>query len=206
MNQALRQRILGLLVLVALASVVLPLILDFGGDTQIDTRSQLPPAPRIQPTPLPEPASTEPQAPAAPTPAASDSPDEPQLFQLAPGRDAADAGAAATDASATDASSPSTPDVSAQSIPEEPGLDAEGLPASWVLQAGAFQDKINADELRGRLLKGGHRAFVQTSTVGGKATHRVFVGPKMTREALVAEQAVLQRKFGVKTMIVPFVP
>ena len=98
MNQALRQRILGLLVLVALASVVLPLVLDFGGDTQIDTRSQLPPAPTIQPTPLPGPASTEPQAPAAPTPAASDSPDEPQLFQLAPGRDAADAGAAATDA------------------------------------------------------------------------------------------------------------
>jgi hypothetical protein len=28
----------------------------------------------------------------------------------------------------------------------------------------------------------------------------------MTREALVAEQAALQRKFGVKTMIVPFVP
>jgi DedD protein len=75
-----------------------------------------------------------------------------------------------------------------------------------VLQAGAFQDKTNAEELRDRLLKGGHRAFVQTSTAGGKATHRVFVGPKMTREALVAEQAALQRKFGVKTMIVPFVP
>lgn len=204
MNQALRQRILGLLVLVALASVVLPLVLDFGGDTQIDTRSQLPPAPRIQPTPLPEPASTEPQAPAAPTPAASGSPGEPQLFQLAPGGGAADA--AATGSSATGATSPSTTDVSAKSIPEEPGLDAEGLPASWVLQAGAFQDKINAEELRGRLLKGGHRAFVQTSTAGGKATHRVFVGPKMTREALVAEQAALQRKFGVKTMIVPFVP
>ena len=209
MNPALRQRILGLLVLVALASVVLPLVLDFGGDTKIDTGSHLPPAPTIQPTPLPESASTEPQAPAAPTSGTSGSPGEPQLFQLAP--DAGAAGASGTGSSAAGATSPSTTDVSAKSIPEksipeEPGLDAKGLPASWVLQAGAFQDKINAEELRDRLLKGGHRAFVQTSTVGGKATHRVFVGPKMTREALVAEQAALQRKFGVKTMIVPFVP
>jgi DedD protein len=204
MNQALRQRILGLLVLVALASVLLPLVLDFGGDTKIDTGSHLPPAPTIQPTPLPESASTEPQAPAEPTSEASGSPGEPQLFQLAPGEGAE--GASATGSSATGATSPSTTDVSAKSIPEEPGLDATGLPASWVLQAGAFQDKANAEELRDRLLKGGHRAFVQTSTAGVKATHRVFVGPKMTREALVAEQTALQRKFGVKTMIVPFVP
>lgn len=204
MNQALRQRILGLLVLVALASVVLPLVLDFGGDTKIDTGSHLPPAPTIQPTPLPESASTEPQAPTEPTSGASGAPGGPQLFQLAPGEGAE--GVSAAGSSATGATSPSATELSAKSIPEEPGLDAKGLPASWVLQAGAFQDKINAEELRDRLLKGGHRAFVQTSTAGGKATHRVFVGPKMTREALVAEQAALQRKFGVKTMIVPFVP
>ncbi|TAL10386.1 MAG: SPOR domain-containing protein [Porticoccaceae bacterium] len=203
MNPALRQRILGLLVLVALASVVLPLVLDFGGEARIDTHSRLPPAPDIQPTPLPEPTVVEPQAPGSTTPPAS-SPAvdaQPQLFQLAP-PDAATgtstAGTSSTGASATG--------IAAKSIPEEPGLDAKGLPASWVLQAGAFQDKINAQELRDRLLKGGHRAFVQTSTAGGKATHRVFVGPRMTREQLVAEQTELQRKFGVKTMIVPFVP
>lgn len=204
MNQALRQRILGLLVLVALASVVLPLVLDFGGDSKIDTRSHIPPAPRIQPNPLPEPASTEPQTSAAPTSAASDAPVGAPLFQLAPG-DGAAAGSA-TGASATSATSPSATEVSAKSLPEEPALDAKGLPAAWVLQAGAFQDRANAEELRDRLLKGGHRAFVQTSTAGGKATHRVFVGPKMTRDQLVAEQGLLQRKFGVKTMIVPFAP
>ena len=209
MNQALRQRILGLLVLVALASVMLPLVLDFGGNTKIDTRSRIPPAPTIQPTPLPESAPAEPQAPAAPTSAASGSSGEPQLFQLAP--DDGAAGASTTGSPATGATSPSTTDGSAKSIPEksipeEPGLDAKGLPASWVLQAGAFQDKANAEELRDRLLQGGHRAFVQSSTVGGRTTHRVFVGPKMTREQLVAEQTALQRKFGVKTMVVPFAP
>ena len=86
MNPALRQRILGLLVLVALASVVLPLVLDFGGEARIDTHSRLPPAPDIQPTPLPEPTVVEPQAPGSTTPPAS-SPAvdaQPQLFQLAP--------------------------------------------------------------------------------------------------------------------------
>lgn len=206
MNQALRQRILGLLVLVALASVVLPLVLDFGGNTKIDTRSRIPPAPTILPNPLPESAPAEPQAPAAPPSEGSGSPAglQQKLFQLAP--DDGAAGASSTGSSVTGATSPSATDASAKSIPEEPGLDAKGLPASWVLQAGAFQDKVNAEELRDRLLKGGHRAFVQTSTAGGKATYRVFVGPKMMREQLVAEQKVLQRKFGVKTMIVPFVP
>ncbi|MFZ2207282.1 MAG: SPOR domain-containing protein [Porticoccaceae bacterium] len=203
MNPALRQRILGLLVLVALASVVLPLVLDFGGEARIDTQSRLPPAPDIQPTPLPEPTAVEPQTPESTNPPASrpaiDA--QPQPFELAP----TDAATGTSTAGALSTGAPAT-GIAAKSLPEEPGLDAKGLPASWVLQAGAFQDKINAQELRDRLLKGGHRAFVQTSTAGGKATHRVFVGPKMTREQLVAEQTELQRKFGVKTMIVPFVP
>lgn len=203
MNPALRQRILGLLVLVALASVVLPVVLDFGDETRIDTQSRLPPAPDIQPTPLPEPTVVEPQASGSETPPASSPVDDAQLqlFQLAPSDAATDTSTAGTSSTGASASG-----IAAKSIPEEPGLDAKGLPASWVLQAGAFQDKINAQELRDRLLKGGHRAFVRTSTAGGKATHRVFVGPKMTREQLVAEQTELQRKFGVKTMIVPFVP
>jgi DedD protein len=203
MNPALRQRVLGLLVLVALASVVLPLVLDFGGEVRIDTQSRLPPTPDIQPTPLPEPKVVEPQASGSTTPPASSPVDDAQLqlFQLAP-PDAA----TATSTAGTSSTGASATGIAAKSIPEEPGLDAKGLPASWVLQAGAFQDKINAQELRDRLLKGGHRAFVRTSTADGKATHRVFVGPRMTREQLVAEQTELQRKFGVKTMIVPFVP
>ena len=203
MNPALRQRILGLLVLVALASVVLPLVLDFGGEARIDTQSRIPPAPEIQPTPLPEPTAGAPQTPepAAPPTSSPSADGQPQLFQLAP-TDAAP-GTSAPGFSSTGIASNG---IAPKSIPEEPGLDAKGLPASWVLQAGAFQDKINAQELRDRLLKGGHRAFVQTSTAGGKATFRVFVGPKMTWEQLVAEQKELQRKFGVKTMIVPFAP
>lgn len=203
MNPALRQRILGLLVLVALASVVLPLVLDFGGEARIDTQSRIPPAPEIQPTPLPKPTADASQAPGPTTPAASSPPDDeqPQLFQLAP----ADA-APGTSAPGFSSTGIASTGIAPKSIPEEPGLDAKGLPASWVLQAGAFQDKINAQELRDRLLKGGHRAFVQASTAGGKATYRVFVGPRMTREQLIAEQTQLQRKFGVKTMIVPFAP
>lgn len=199
MNQALRQRVLGLLVLVALASVMLPLVLDFGGHSPIDTRSRIPPAPEIAPHPVLDAGAAAPQAPVATAPADQ----EGQLFQLAPG----EGGAAGTPAAGTPApAAGAAKGLPAKSLPEEPHLDAKGLPASWVLQAGAFQDKANAEELRDRLLKDGHHAFVQSSGAGGKATYRVFVGPKMTREQLVAEQTVLQRKFGVKTMIVPFAP
>lgn len=54
MNQVMRQRLLGILVLLALASILLPLLLDFRPGREVDTRPQLPPAPEIRPTPLPQ--------------------------------------------------------------------------------------------------------------------------------------------------------
>jgi len=49
-----RQRALGILVLVALASILLPLLLDFRTGYQVDPSPTLPPAPDIQPKPLPQ--------------------------------------------------------------------------------------------------------------------------------------------------------
>lgn len=177
MNQAMRQRLLGILVLVALASILLPLLLDFRSGYPVDTGSRIPPPPEIPPQPLPQL-----EAP-APTPEDDQSAAPPQqLFQLpeaAPG---------------------------AAALPGEPGLDDQGLPRAWVLQLGAFQEERNALELRDRLVAAGHRAFVQRSAAGEPIAYRVFVGPKMTRDQLSAAQRELEREFKVKPLVVPFAP
>jgi len=49
MNDVMRQRLLGILVLVALASILLPLLLDFDTEETVDTQTRLPPAPEIRP-------------------------------------------------------------------------------------------------------------------------------------------------------------
>ena len=54
MNDVMRQRLLGILVLVALASILLPLLLDFDTEETVDTQTRLPPAPEIRPQSLPQ--------------------------------------------------------------------------------------------------------------------------------------------------------
>lgn len=184
MNQGLRQRLLGILVLVALASILLPLLLDFRTGHPVDTSPRIPPPPDIQPAPLPQLDSAPAAAPTA-TPEPAAAPEPP--FQL-PEADAPEAA------------------VEPAELPEEPQLDERGQPAAWVLQLGAFQEEKNALELRDRLLAGGHRAFVQRSPAGKPIAYRVFVGPKLTREQLVGEQRELERKFRVKPLVVPFTP
>jgi len=185
MNQGLQQRLLGILVLVALASVLLPLLLDFRNGYEVDTDARIPPPPDIRPAPLPQLDPPPDSAPAPAAPAADAAPQPP--FQL-------------PDAEAREEV------VEPAQLPAEPGLDQRGLPGAWVLQLGAFQQEKNALELRDRLLAGGHRAFVQRSGAGEPIAYRVFVGPKLTRDQLVAEQRELERKFRVKPLVVPFTP
>ncbi len=252
MNQAMRQRLLGILVLVALASILMPLLLDFRAGEQVDTRTQLPPSPQIQPVPLPSleqpaaqttaeelppataaapqesgsvaagamdaPAAAEPvELPpvvAAPPPViAGHRPEAPAKAQEAPAK-AQEVPAKPQKAPVQSKTAPfELPEAdprSAQSrtsaVPKEPGLDAQGMPRAWVLQLGVFAQEKNALDLRNRLQAGGHRAFVQAAKAGQPRAYRVFVGPKMTRAQLFAEQRELERKFKIKPMVVPFAP
>lgn len=236
MNQAMRQRLLGILVLVALASILMPLLLDFRPGGEVDTRPQMPPAPEISPTPLPQldrpiaqtpaeevaPAGTEtPQvtgttaagsvdAPAAAEQPPQEAPAQPQMTSAQPQKAPPQPQKAPPPSKAAPFELPGADPRSAQShtsaVPREPGLDAKGMPRAWVLQLGVFTQEQNANDLRNRLVAGGHRAFVQASTAGQPRVYRVFVGPKTTRAQLFAEQRELERKFKIKPMVVPFAP
>lgn len=237
MNDVMRQRLLGILVLVALASILLPLLLDFDTGEAVDTRSRLPPAPEIRPPSLPRlgesepgldepgesPEAMEPAAPvAAGNPIAVVEPMEKSREKVAEPSPSAPPASRQVEGSSQvkpDAPKPAAkpaapfalpePDPArsdASSVPQAPPLDAQGMPRAWVLQMGAFGERKNALELRDRLIAAGHRAFVPPARPGQQPPHRVFVGPKSTREQLVAEQRELERKFGIKPMVVPFVP
>ena len=66
MNENLKQRIVGALVLVALAVIFVPLLFDFSGQRELDTTSQIPPRPDIQPVKVAEPVRPENIIPAKP--------------------------------------------------------------------------------------------------------------------------------------------
>ena len=234
MNQAMRQRVLGVLVLLALASVLLPLLLDFRTGYQVDPGPTISPAPDIQPQPLPQfdsapaPSDADAEAAASPEPPAASLPDTQDTHVEPSPAPTVAAEPAAPPIPPTAKPQPEPvaqtppkprappfelPQPDAQpaksgvaAVPREPGLDARGMPRAWVLQLGVFTQEKNALDLRNRLLAAGHRAFVQPAKAGQPRVYRVFVGPKMTRDQLAAEQRELERKFKIKPMVVPFAP
>ncbi|PCJ92004.1 MAG: hypothetical protein COA46_05505 [Porticoccaceae bacterium] len=54
-TESLKQRIVGAVVLIALAIVIIPLVFDFSGQRQVDTSSKIPPMPDIKPVIVAEP-------------------------------------------------------------------------------------------------------------------------------------------------------
>lgn len=58
-SENLKQRIVGALVLIALAVIIIPLTFDFSGSREVDTQSKIPPRPEIKPVTVPEPIRPE---------------------------------------------------------------------------------------------------------------------------------------------------
>lgn len=81
---------------------------------------------------------------------------------------------------------------------------ALGTPSGWVVQLGSFAKQSNAVTLRDRLRAMGYGAFVKpvATTAGMRA--RVYVGPELPKE----EASQLSRKLGVEVklrgLVVPF--
>lgn len=66
MSESLKQRIVGAIVLVALAIIIIPLVFDFSGERQVDVSSQIPEMPEIEPVVVAEPVRPENITPAKP--------------------------------------------------------------------------------------------------------------------------------------------
>lgn len=63
------------------------------------------------------------------------------------------------------------------------GKDKPSSPSGWVIQVGSFSDKSNADSTLERLRKAGYDSFMQEIKVGDKVLYRVRVGPEAERES-----------------------
>jgi DedD protein len=179
LNPAMKQRLVGTLVLGSLALIVIPLMLDGEGVERPPLSGSIPPAPVFDTTPLPEPERPEiladtftntaidTVAPAAAASALSDPPAEPETAEVEP---------AVVEPPAATVAVASTPEPPAQSI-SEPALDPAGLPETWVVRVGVFGEKANAERLAARLVADDYKAFVRPVGISSG----VFVGPMATQ-------------------------
>ncbi len=196
MDRALKERIIGAVVLVIFAVLVVPVFLDGppgegevvsepvllpGQDAQ-KTQTVVLNSDRTQPVPV---VNTPAESPAQPAVVVETAKPETQpSSEPAPAREAP---APATKAAAEPAKE------------AQPAASATGM---WAVQLGSFSNKENAEKLAADLRKQGYAAFLSQLDTPGGQLHRVRIGPQKDRESAEAMAARLL-KVGHKGQVVP---
>ncbi len=195
MDEQLKQRLVGAAVLVLLAVIFIPMILDRPGEPEVTIEHpQLPSKSEAEfnsrVVPLSEPETPLVDAERKRQAVSESKPAEPP----APVATARQAPARTVTKEKAVASPPS----------ETAKAPPAGASAAWAIQLGSFSSAKNAMALRDSLKKKGYVAFIETARVGDKEITRVFVGPELARER--AEELVkkLQADTELKGMVVQY--
>ncbi|MDP5209938.1 SPOR domain-containing protein [Microbulbifer sp. 2205BS26-8] len=190
LNDGFKQRIVGALVLVALAVIFLPSLLDReAAKGYISEVSQIPSEPDIHPIEIAKPEPVVDVAP-APAPEAAFQPAVPEQFSNPPALAEQNTGSPPADKQAQDSPALSTNTSTVPSKGASPLADAQGLPMAWVVQVASYREATRAEQLRIRLMDKGYRAYTRTVQTDKGRLVRVFVGPKINK----ADAQVLKRK------------
>lgn len=198
MNQGAKQRIVGTVVLLALALIFLPIIFDGQGSYQADLTSRIPEAPII--SVLPEPTQTRPEIIA----------DNLDPADAVTAEVADDSGDAAITEPTTDVDQPIQEDTVQISTSEAVftretiAFDSAGLPLSWSVRLGSFSNSENARKLLDRLLAAGYKAYERQLASGQRELTAVFVGPWIDRQVVDNYQKQLQEEFQLAGIVVRY--
>lgn len=191
LDKGLKQRVVGALVLLALAIIFLPMLFTREDEMrQVAVEAPVMPKPpampsvEVQPTEVPEPQAEEadaaPQPDVAPVPTAPvpSAPVASAPSQAAPAQPIAPAPKPAAPAPQP-AQANTAPKAQAPAPAPAPAqrLDASNLPVSWSVQLASLSNRARADELQKQLRSQGYNAYVRSFD----GMNRVFVGPVVER-------------------------
>lgn len=188
MEPVLKQRLIGAAVVIALAVIFVPMVLDGSGNSATSSVAIDVPAP---PTfAFPEPDATPPEA-MPPIDTGARVVDEPGVGTDSGPGDGAQPGRETT----ASTQAPEPPLDGTPEVVDERAADDDQIPAElrgWVVQVGSFAEQANALELRQRLRDDGYRAFVEKVELSGTARYRVRVGPEIVRDSAQTLRARLR--------------
>lgn len=193
MNDGLKQRIIGALVLVVIAVIFLPMVFNFDTERVIDRTSQIPPRPQIEPVTVDEPDR----------PADIDYPNElDKAYQFDQSRTEAEVAAKEQQAVSVDAEKPRDEQPAKPNEPEPPQLNEQNLPEGWVVQVGSFKEREKARQLVEKLLADGYKAYQKEAQ--RQSYFRVYVGPNIDKGTALKHQQEIDRKYSVKSLLLKF--
>ncbi|EJM71617.1 hypothetical protein PMI29_01283 [Pseudomonas sp. GM49] len=211
LDKAYKQRMVGALVLVALAVIFLPMLFS-RQDEQRQVTVEAPAAPQaptmpqvqVEPVVVPEPQAL----PQEPVPSDDEIAQQEAAVPTAPVAPAPAAKPAAPVPAPALAAKPAT--APAQPITAAPGkpdttqsrVDANGLSVSWSVQLASLSNRESAEKLQKTLRSQGYNAYIRTAD--GK--NRVFVGPLIERAEADRLRDLLNRQQNLKGFVVRFQP
>ncbi|WLG48834.1 SPOR domain-containing protein [Pseudomonas sp. FP1742] len=213
LDKAYKQRMVGALVLVALAVIFLPMLFS-RQDEQRQVTVDAPAAPhapampqvQVEPVVVPEPQAL----PQEPVPS-----DEDIAEQQAPSTPIAPSAPVAPAPPAAKPVTPPAPVAKPVPAPAQPiaaapakpvatpsRVDANGLSVSWSVQLASLSSRESAESLQKTLRSQGYNAYIRSSD--GK--NRVFVGPLIERAEADRLRDLLSRQQNLKGFVVRFQP
>lgn len=183
-NPVLKQRLVGAVVLVALAVIFIPMLLEGPGETLVPKVEELPEPEEMRQAVRPQeaPLTIELRA-------------EPEQSVL-------------TESTPQEAEKPAvvkeliTPPPAAEKT--EPLAKKQDPLGNWVVQVGSFSNERNAMGLRDKLRKSGFVTQVEKVKVSGKWLYRVRVGPFLERSQADSTNKQLTSKFQFKGRVMSY--
>ena len=208
MDDTLKQRLVGALVLLSAAVIFLPLIFDGRDQQEVYTDIQIPEEPVVT-LDVTKPKIDKPHFEAVKAKIEQDrkaiTPSEETLNQpvesLPPVEDPA---VAAKQEIAEIKKSVEPAPTEEQNKTDQ--VSSDNLAEAYTVQLAAFSSHDNAEKLHKKLIEKNYPAYIQTGKSGDKTVYRVFVGPQLrkNRAAIIAD--ALFKEFKLKGMVVRYSP
>ncbi len=228
MDNILKQRLVGALILLALGIVFWPIIFVAPEEARLREGVMAPPPPAVSREPLPAPSDAGLRG-SPPREAAAEQPDvtlpqdngpAAQAPDTAPAGESAAAGVVAEEAAAEESVAEESvaepapvprptadePYPTREQAPEVAAFDDDGLPVAWVLQVATVSSVDTARKLRDELIDNGDKAFYEPLRRDNGTLYRVYVGPKFERAQLAPVKARVDDRYGVKSLVSRYVP
>ncbi len=216
MNDILKQRLVGALILLALGVVFWPIIFVGPDEQKAAELQSIPPPPGVSTASIAAPEQgglrgspelvTDDDGPLLDAPLDSDG----RGSEGSNAREAAPPPSAPTVATAGQSAVSSPADsLGGEVRPEAPqrlAMDTNGVPVAWTLQVATVSSAEKAEILRKRLLELHHKAYISRVSSGGKSLYRICIGPKFERVELEKLQAGINAEFGVTSIVARYTP
>jgi len=218
LDKGMKQRMVGALVLVALAVIFLPMLFT-REDEMRQVRVEAPEAPampslpqvQVEPVQVPEPQPLPEQNEQPPVvvdestapPSTPSQPITPSPQVQAPVQAQAQPKPQTpvpTPKAATPAAAPAPAVAAKPAAPSK--IDPNGLPVSWSIQLASLSNRAGADNLQKTLRSQGYNAYIRSAD----GMNRVYVGPLIERAEAERLRDVINRQQNLKGFVVRFQP